>query len=174
MEHGTYPVDILNKDGLVIGAKARRTINKEVDIYHAVYVLVVTPNKQMLLSIIPPREDLPNLYTRQFGVTMATIRRTGETAAAAAKRGISRELFIDEAEPVCVGESMESFKDGRCTYISLFYLEGPVPDSFSVIDVGQLESMSRAKFEALLAVKPERVSPPLRTLWQKYANKIPV
>ncbi|MBL8160160.1 hypothetical protein JNJ66_06930 [Candidatus Saccharibacteria bacterium] len=174
MEHGTYQVDVLDGKGSVIGSKARRDINKEADIYHAIYVFIITPERELLLSVIPPREDLPNLYVRQYGATMATIRRSGETAHDAAVRGISRELFIDDAEPVLVSQGMEQTDDGRRVLASVFYMEGPVPDSYSVIDIGQLESMSRAKLDGLLSVRPERVSPTLRLLWKKYSSKLPL
>lgn len=174
MEHATYQVDILDRHGKVIGTKCRKDINKEVDIYHAVYVMVVTPNKELLLGIIPVREDLLNLYANQYGATMATIRRSGESALEAAQRGLARELFIDDAKPVCLGEAMEQTDDGRRVLASFCYLEAAAPDSYSVIDIGKLESMSRAKFAGLLEVRPERVAPTLRLMWRKYADKLPV
>ena len=37
MEHGRHLVDIVDENGLVVGSKQRRDIDKNRDTYHAVY-----------------------------------------------------------------------------------------------------------------------------------------
>jgi hypothetical protein len=154
MEHEFQLVDILDEKGTVIGQKPRREIDKAKDIHHTVFVLLITPDKKVVLGQIPAREDLPNLYANQYGNTMATIRRSKEPAKAAAVRGISRELFIDETEPELIGEGMEEFDDGIKQFISVFMIGSEMPDAFSLTDIKQLRPMSRA--EAHAAICPPR------------------
>lgn len=167
-------VDILDNDGSVVGQKPRREVDKTKDIYHTVFVLVLTPQKEVVLGVIPPREDLPNLFPNMYGGTMATIRRSGETALEAAKRGIARELFIDDADPQLIGEGMENIEGRLPVFASLFVLYSDPPVSFSLIDIASLKPMSQLKFEALLEVRPERVTPTLQLLWAKYGKKITI
>src|SRR5688572_21475881 len=106
MEHSAHQVDILDKQGRVVGQKLRRDIDKLNDIHHSVHVFLITPQGELVLSAIPAREDLPNLYPRKLGTTVATIRRSGETAQQAAVRSLARELFIDKAPVNLLGEKM--------------------------------------------------------------------
>jgi hypothetical protein len=60
--HEDQLVDIVTIGGDVVGQKPRKAIDKMHDIYHGVYVIVQTPDGMLLLSTIPRRNDLPNLY----------------------------------------------------------------------------------------------------------------
>ena len=59
MEHGAYLVDILDKNGAIVGQKERRLIDKQADIYHSVYIILVTPKGELVLGTIPAREISP-------------------------------------------------------------------------------------------------------------------
>lgn len=174
MEHSAALVDILNKNGLVVGQKSRQAIQKEKDIFNAVYTFLVTPRGELVLSIIPPREDLPNLYARQLGVPVGTIRRHGETTLHAARRGLSRELFIDNASVHLLGQEMLHPDDGRSVYATVYYLIGEAPSTYSIIDIDTLAVLTPKQLQALINKHPEEVAPTLRAMWQKYRQKLPI
>jgi hypothetical protein len=173
MEHGFQMVDILNKTGAIIGQKPRRDIDKTKDIYHTVFVFLVTPDKHMVLGQIPAREDLPNLYANQYGATAATIRRSDETPEHAAARAVERELFIDDADLRQIGESLEEF-DKLKKLVSVFVLRSEMPDSFSLMDIKALKPMTRSDIDAWMQKKPGKLAPTLRLVWQKYGERFPV
>src|SRR5687767_9977733 len=75
MQHDFYPVDILDRNGETVGTKLRKDIDKLRDIFHAIHVLLITPQGEVVMSIIPFREDLPNVYSGKLGTTVATVRR---------------------------------------------------------------------------------------------------
>ena len=104
MEHGAHLVDILDETGQIVSNKRRMDVRKPHDIYHTIHILLITPRGEIVLSTIPVREDLPNINAQRMGTTVATIRRTGETAEEAAERSMSRELFIDHMPLKLVGE----------------------------------------------------------------------
>src|SRR6266536_2001882 len=103
MDHGDYLVDILDAKGHVVAQKPRPSVNKRLDRYRTVHVLMLTPAGELVLSQISERQDLPNIYARRLGTTVATIRRSGENAERAARRALEREIFL-RAVPVRVLE----------------------------------------------------------------------
>lgn len=174
MEHATHKVDILDEDGTVIGQKARRDINKATDIYHTAHALVITPEGKIVLSVIPVREDLPNIYSKKIGTTMATIRRSGETAIKAAQRGLSRELFIDDADIVLLGESMLELPQNHKNYVSAYYVRANAPQSFSPNDIESLAIVSPNDLRDMVASHPEKLAPTFQQIWALYQDKLPI
>lgn len=174
MEHAAQLVDILDSNGIVTHTKPRRDVDKSKDIYHAIHILLISPEKDILLSVIPAREDLPNLYTSHYGSTLATIRRHGETTDEAAVRAISRELFIDDVKPIKLGESFETLPDGRKTLITAYYFQSEVPDAYSVVDIGSLVALTPKEIDLLIEANTEDLAPTLKLLWQNYRTKLPV
>lgn len=172
MEHEFRSVDVLNNNGDIIGQKPRREIDPDHDIYHGVYVLLVTPGQELVLSTIPLREDLPNRHANCWGTTMATIRRHGETSKQAAQRGISRELFIDDTEPELLGETFERIAGSPPQLISVYLLRSEAPDAYSQLDIQQLKPVSRQDFQTLLEQRPEDLSPITRLAWQYYNKQL--
>jgi hypothetical protein len=150
MEHAAHQVDILDTHGNVVGTKPRREIDKTKDVYHTVFVFVITPRGELVLSVIPPREDLPNLYARQMGTTIATIRRTGETAAQAARRGVQRELFIDKADIKLLGQMMIRTPEGLQCLATAYSMVGEPPATYSVIDIDTLVVVTPQQLRGLL------------------------
>src|ERR1700704_6083090 len=57
MEHGRHLVDLVDENGLVVGTKQRRDIDKNRDTYHSVYTMLVSPVGQVILARIPNRKD---------------------------------------------------------------------------------------------------------------------
>ncbi|SRR6266550_2488414 len=174
MEHGAYPVDIVDENGLVVGTKLRRDIDKHKDIYHAVYIVLVTPVGQMVLAKIPERSDLPNLYEGQWGVPAASIRRTGESPMVAAQRAVARELYIDNAKVVPVGGGLFAMDDGRQTYGSVYYLIANPPSTYSSTDIVELITVSPRELRERIQENPDEFAPTMRILWDKYQDRLPL
>jgi hypothetical protein len=174
MEHAARMVDVLDKQGKVIGSKPRQDINKAVDIFHTIFVLLVTPRGEVVLGVIPAREDLPNYYARQMGSTMATIRRTGETSMQAAKRGVQRELFIDDADLKLLGDLKLDLPEGRTMFGTVFYMVGDPPASYSVIDIDTLAVVTTLQLRDILLNHQNELAPTFRYIWDAYYHKLPV
>lgn len=174
MEHGTHLVDVLDSSGQIIGQKKRRDINKAVDIYHTIYVFVITPKGELVLGTIPHRSDLPNLYADQLGVPMATIRRSNETAQQAAVRGVTRELFIDHPTLVSLGDGMTTFADKRRNFASVFYLIANRPSSHSQTDMPHLVTVSPNQFRTMVAGESNKIAPSLHEIWRLYSAQLPL
>lgn len=174
MEHSAHLVDILDDGGTIIGQKPRKDIQKQSDIYHAVYGLLITPEGRVVISNIRNRKDLPNLYAKQIGVPVATIRRSGESAQQAASRSWARELFIDDPEIRLLGEGMAVLPDGRKSFISAFYAVGSAPEIFSSTDIDELTTMSPSDLRSKLLGQPGAFAPTFRFIWQKYSNQLPL
>jgi len=174
MEHSAHLVDILDGSGTIIGQKPRKDIQKQSDIYHAVYGLLITPEGKIVISNIRNRKDLPNLYAKQIGVPIATIRRTGESALQAAGRSWARELFIDDPELHTLGEGMASLSDGRKGFISVYYAVGNAPEIFSSTDIDELITMSPSDLRSKLLSQPGAFAPTFRYIWQKYSHRLPL
>ncbi|HEX6462263.1 MAG TPA: hypothetical protein VFZ58_03235 [Candidatus Saccharimonadales bacterium] len=174
MEHASQLVDILSPEGTVSHTKARQDVDKTKDTYHAIYVLLITPEKDILLNVIPTRKDLPNLYSSRYGTTVATIRRHGETADEAAERAVSRELFIEGAKPIRLGESFEVLPDGHKVLASAYYFQSETPDTYSSVDIGRLVAMTPKELDILVEADSEDLAPTLTMFWQKYRSKLPL
>lgn len=174
MEHGRHLVDLVDENGLVVGSKPRRDVDKHRDVYHAVYIVLVTPVGQVVLARIPNRQDLPNLYVGQLGVPAATIRRSGESPMAAAQRAVERELFIDHAKLVPVGGGLFDLEDGRQTYVSIYYLVANAPESFSSTDIAELATFTPRELRERMQEHPGEFAPTLLALWQRYQDRLPL
>ena len=174
MEHSAHLVDVFDDAGNIIGQKRRKDIQKESDIYHAVYGLLITPEGKLVISAIRNRTDLPNLYAEQIGVPVATIRRHGESARQAAERSWARELFIDNPGLHALGEGMATLPDGRKCLITAFYAVGDAPDIYSSTDIDELTTISPSDLRSKLLSQPGAFAPTFRHIWQQYAPKLPL
>ena len=176
MKHADYPVDLLDEKGAKIGQKPRVEIQKPKDIYHTAHVILISPKGELVLSTIPVREDLPNLYANKIGTTMATIKRSVETGREAALRGVSRELFIDDMPLVELGAQMHILPDGSKNFISAFYGIADPPGSFSVVDIESLVLMTPNQLDALMQEENrlDNVAASLVAIWETYRTKFPV
>lgn len=173
MEHAAYQVDILDASGNIIGTKKRLEVDKATDIFHTVYILLITPEGQLVLTRIPKRHDLPNLFAGRLGMPVATIRRHKESTEHAAHRAIARELFIEEAEVQFVGEVMMSFEEGT-RFVSVYALIGEPPHVYSKTDIGKLVIMSPRELAKRLHESPQDFSPPLVATWERWQERLPV
>ncbi|MDB5178779.1 MAG: hydrolase [Patescibacteria group bacterium] len=168
MEHADYLVDLLDPDGKIIGQKPRRAIDKLTDLYHGVHVLMITPQGEVVLGGIPRRQELPNMYTRQLGTTVAAIRRHKETAEEAGQRALEQELFLHRANVRLLGEGMVTLEDGRGTYLSAFYVIAEPPQTYSTIGIESLKVLSPDQLRTALELHPEHFAPSLRYIWKRF------
>ncbi len=173
MEHSAYYVDILDSTGKIVGKKLRRDIDKLEDIHHAIHVMLITPRGELVLGVIPAREDLPNLYPRRLGTTVATIRRSGETADSAALRALARELFIEEGDIKMMGEKMFRLPE-RLNYITAYYIVADPPPSYSVLDIDTLAVATTNELRAAMENRPDSIAPTLKVIWDEFGTKLPV
>ncbi len=174
MEHAAHLVDVLDARGKVVGHKKRSALNKVQDIHHTIFTILITPRGELVLSVIPPREDLPNLYARQIGATVATVRRTDETPLQAAQRGLSRELFTDEGAVHLLGRRMMRLPDGAQMLATTYYLVADPPATFSLIDIDTLVVVTPHQLRDILINHARELAPTFRQLWHTYHHKMPI
>lgn len=174
MEHSSQLIDLVNSNGEVVGQKPRKDINKKIDLYHSVHTLLITPTGEIVFTAIPTRDDLPNIYAGQLGVTAATMRRTDETSDHASIRSLSRELFIDGAEVHHLGDSYIELLDGHHTYLSAYYLIGTAPRTFSATDSEGFVTVSAHDFRHQLTTQPSKFALTMQAFWSLYRDQLPV
>jgi hypothetical protein len=174
MEHAAHLVDVLDHHGKIIGQKARRDLNKAQDGHHTIFAILITPRGELVLGVIPPREDLPNLYSRQIGTTVATIRRTDETPLQAVHRALSRELFIDQAEVHFLGEQMIDIPERVPLMASTYYVIGDPPGTFSLIDIDTLVVITPSQLRDMVKHHTDELAPTFREVWRLYQHKLPI
>jgi hypothetical protein len=160
-----YLVDVLDHSGRVIGQKRRQDIDKRVDIFHSVHVVLVTPEGEAVLSIIPERDDLPNLYANLLGTTMATIRRYDETAEEAVRRGLDTELLIGDAKLTQVRDGMITLSDGRPVWLTAFVMTADRPELYQNLHVGELLLIEPEGVDVAMVVHSDRFAPTLKAIW---------
>lgn len=171
MNHGDYLVDLLDAQGKVVGAKPRRDINKTKDVYHVVFVFLMTARGEIIASVIPQRQDLPNVYVHQVGATVASIRRQGETAQQAASRALAAEVACN-ADVHLVSEQMATFSDGRQSFISVFTAQSESPANYSERDIEALVVMTPAQLDELVGDNSPTITPTLHYMWQTFKTDI--
>lgn len=174
MEHNAHHVDILDTTGAIIGSKRRIDVQKPFDIYHTVHILLITPRGEVVLSNIPVREDLPNLYAQRMGTTAATIRRTDETASEAAERCATRELFIDHMPMSFIGEHMYTLPQNRHNFMSIFCGVADPPESYSLLDLDGLVVVTPKDLDRMISQHPEKIADSLIAIWHEYRSKLPI
>lgn len=168
MNDGDYLVDILDKKGNIVDQKLRKNITKGVDIYHAVYGVIVTPRGNIAVSKIAQREDMPNLHAGSFGCTAATIKRVGETGDQAMKRAINNELGINIPLELITEKIIAV--DGTYRKIGLYKLLSGVPRNYSKSDIEYIEEFKDEEFLTMLSKEPKKITPILKLFWESFSN----
>ena len=163
-------VELIDDTGRATGAKPRSQIDKTRDVYHGVYVLLMTPARELVLSEIPERSDLLNLYVHKLGVTAATMRRVGETPELAAQRAIASELRIQTTALRHLGDGFEVLRDGRRTYMSGFLAVGAVPHQYSTLDIDRLAVLSLTAVAERFKQDVEQFAPTFEAFWHNYQS----
>ena len=174
MEHRDYLIDLVDANGQVTGQKARSTVDKHADNYHAVHLIMLTPRAEVVLGRLPERHDLPNLYAHRLSTTVATIRRNQETSETAAARALKSELMIYSASIHPLGEGWLALGAGRGAYITACYLEAEAPAAYNTIDIAGLELMPADQLAEQLRQHPARFSLTLRAIWDSFGDQFPL
>jgi hypothetical protein len=173
MAHQDHLIDLVDSTGSVIGQKLRKEVDKTNDLYHGIYVLFVTTGKDIVLSKIPQRDDLPNVYAGKFGLTVATIRRHAESRDEAAHRALMNEAYIRQPRLTYLGDIFAPLPDGRKPYISAYYTISDVPTGYySQRDIDCFEVMTVKQFEAEMLNNPDLFAPTLPVVWGKYKQSL--
>jgi len=139
-------IALVNHDGLVVGAKPRSAITPT-DIYHAVFVLLITPNKQLIASTITGGK---------LSATAVTLCQPNESAQQAAAR-------IATAARHHLGDQFYTSPNGRKQYISVFYgiaSPGKKGHAYELI--------------ADVTARDKDCTPALQFIWQSYQHLLPV
>jgi len=173
MDHADYLVDLVDEHGAAIGSKPRRDIQKKADLYHTVFVLLRTPDNRLILSEIPARHDLPNLYAGRLAATAATIRRHQETSEEAAKRAASSELRL-APDALRLTNLDDSYRvtDGYRQYVSVYVATHDVPADFNHTDIKRLALFTRDELDEAIRTDAEAFAPTFRVIWQTYADSL--
>lgn len=174
MEHNMHMVDILSSKGAIVGTKRRIDILKPQDIYHTIHVLLITPRGEIVASTIPVREDLPNLYAGKLGTTVATIRRSHESAFRAGQRAVSRELFIDNIQLNQLGEGMFRLAPDRLNYITAYYAVSEATESYSLLDIDSLVIVGPRDIDNMIKQNPDDLADSFVAIWRKYRGRLPI
>ncbi len=117
MEHGDYQIDILDANGLEIGRKLRRDVDKRNDIFSSVYVLVISQKGTCFLAAL----TTDSLFPSKLGLSVGSIVRHDETPDEAAIRALKGELDLD-ALPVKLGNHMVTLDIGARRSASAYYV----------------------------------------------------
>ena len=167
MNHAEHLVDLVDESGIVVGSKQRQEINKAADLYHTVFVILRTPAQELILSKIPDRKDLPNLYPGCIGATVATIRRHDETPDEASLRAVRNELFTKDIQLTRLVDMYLELAAGSKRYMSAYCGTHPMPEDFSHKDIESLVAFDRAELEDAIQSKKDQFALTFLTIWQK-------
>jgi hypothetical protein len=174
IEHQDHLINIIDESGKAIGQKCRKDIDKSIDLYCGVYTLVITAQKELVVSTIPERSDLPNIYTGKLGVTAATMRRQSETTYEAALRVLRHEVGISQPKPIRLGDACTVLSDGRKAYICAYYTIHDAPIAYNKKDITSISLMTAGELETKILTGHATVAPTLCFIWEKYRRQLPV
>jgi hypothetical protein len=166
MNDGDYRVDILDSDGKIVDQKLRRDIIKGLDVYHAVYCVLVTPDGNIAISKIAQRIDMPNLHAGSYGATAATIKRVNETGDQAMARALKNELNI-ATQPEKLFEQMIDIDNTR-RLLAVYTVKFELPTNYSREDIDEIVAFTPDEFEQLLADPSLKTTQALSIFWEEY------
>jgi hypothetical protein len=166
MNDGDFNVDILDQNGNKVGVKLRKDIIKGVDIYHAVYGVLITSRGNIAISKIAQRADMPNLHAGSYGCTAATIKRDDESGDQAMDRAIKNELGLNM--PIKLLKEEVIAVDGTFRKIGLYKLHSDIPAQYSKKDIEEIKEFTKKEFEDLLNTQPESITPLLKIFWDNW------
>lgn len=161
-------VPVFDEQENVIVTKPRSEIDKKNDIVYCVDVVVIRPNGHLILSKIPEGK----LYKGQLASTAATMLRSEEEPLEAAKRGLKKELGLNDAKPQYLGKEFFTFPDGVKRFKSTFKLvfEGdlkPNPE-----DVEELVEFSPEAIDEMLKNGDQTLAPTFAAIWDRYKDHL--
>ncbi len=146
-------IALVGEGGQAVGDKPRRAIEAS-DIYHSVFVLVVTRGRKVVLSRLP---------RGRYSATAMTLCFKNEGAPEAAARalvstGVSATLHH-------LGDQLYTTANGQRSYMSVFYGVG---------DVARAGESGAALDAAGVAAKLDACTPAMQAIWASYSGMLPV
>lgn len=143
-------VALVNEGGGLIGHKPRSLLQKT-DVVHSVFVFIVTPSRQLVLS---------KMNDGHLSASAVTLCKRDEDAPAAANRVIlPRHINLHH-----LGDQLYRSPDGRAIYMSAFYGVASVEphESYELLDA------------PALAERTADFTPALQFAWQSYHHLLPL
>ncbi len=146
-------VALVGEGGQVIGSKLPRDITPG-DMYHAVFIVLVTPQHQVIVS---------HLRSGRLSATAMTLCRQSETADVAAMRALptitSAAITLHHLGDGAVMSERHHY------YMSAFY---------GVAPLGVTHKNCDALNASDLTERFDTCTPAMQTIWQRYKDMLPV
>jgi hypothetical protein len=139
-------IALVGEGGQPLGSKPRSDITAD-DTYHSVFVLVVTPQKQLLLR---------KLSSGSFSATGMTICLAGESSVEAAQRATPWAQTLHH-----LGDQFYALPKQK-TYTSVYYAVAPFPENAPLTPLGAEEISEHA------------LTPALARIWEQFRHLLPV
>ena len=141
-------IALVNDGGQTIGYKLRADI-QHTDAFHSVFVLLITPARQLILSKIG----------QKLSATAVAMRRGHETPEATALRAVPHATQFHH-----LGDQFYTQANGRKIYLSVLY--------------ATTTSSTGPEHQALTAAELDEhlqlATPALHFIWQSYRHLLPV
>lgn len=143
-------VTLVNEGGGIIGHKPRSMLQKT-DVVHSVFVLVVTPQRQLVLSKVSGG--------RLSATAVALCQRDEQAPHAATRAILPRHIALHH-----LGDQLYRPPNDRAIYISAFYGVAPAEphDSYELLNAAEL------------AERTTDLTPALQFIWQSYRHLLPL
>lgn len=164
-------INLLDEKGNVIGQKKRSDIDRYQDILPAAHVIVITPQKEIVLVGIAEHPDQKRSYTGKLGNSAATFIRATESDEEAALRALKNDLHIEDVKLKKLGKKLYSFPDGIRRLVTTFSSEFAGPFTFNPAEILALHMLSREDLEKELE-NLDNFAPTFLAMWQDYGNKL--
>jgi hypothetical protein len=155
------PIALVDEGGHTIAHKPRATL-AATDIYHSVFVLLLTPHKQIVLSYVPS----DNPAVDRFSATTTGIRYADETADQTAHRA----LGATGTRLHHLGDQFFMLQPDRKTYASVYYFIGDLPHPHS----NGWAALDRTLLQDRLKEGTAALTPAMQAVWNHYAHLLPL
>ncbi len=159
MNDGEFKVDILDESGQKSGEKLRKDIIKGKDIYHAVYIVMKTPNEQLFSTKLrSARYAKPaRRFIWMYGGNDKTSRRIRLRGR---HESPEKRARYRSATKVNLGEI---YRDRRNTPAHRpLHVSAPMPTNYNREDIEELVPITPAEFKETLDSTPQKFTPVLR------------
>lgn len=139
-------IALVGEGGQLIGSKPRHAVTIN-DTCHSVFILVVTPEKQLLLRKLP---------SGKLSATAMTIRLLDEDPLETVKRGFPDAIHFHH-----LGDQLLSLP-GQKTYVSVYYAVAEHAENPNIIAHNKDE------------IDAQVLTPAFTILWQQYKHLLPL
>ncbi len=168
----TNLINILDEAGNSIGQKKREDIDRYHDILPATHVIVLTPQKEIVLVGIAQHADQKRTWIGKLGNSAATFIRSGEKDEEAALRALKNDLNISDVQLTFLGKKLYNLPEGIRRWVSTFVCEFAGPFTFNPNEVLDLHSFSREDLAKELK-NQQNFAPTFLAMWEDYQSKLP-